>query len=114
MENIIKKFTVAMDSEAKKNGDVKTVELEISFDGVSEEEIRKAAIANCVVGWQGQIRNNWDKFLEGELPEVVTFGVPLFESARKTVVPMTPEGMKEYINSLDPEAKAEYMEQLLG
>ena len=80
-------FTTAMDAEQKKAGNVEKVSFVVSFVDVDEETIRKHAIANCVVGWQSQIRNNWDKFIDGELPKVVTFGEPLFAPKRvKTVV----------------------------
>jgi hypothetical protein len=79
-------FKVAMDAEAKRNGDFKTVKFTVTFDNVPEDTIRKAAIANQIVGWQSQIRSHWDEFSKGELPEVVTFGQPLFASARRAVV----------------------------
>jgi hypothetical protein len=95
-------FKIAMDADAKRNGDVKTVKFTISFEGVSEDTIRKAAIANQIVGWQSQIRSHWDEFSKGELPEVVTFGQPLFASTtRRTVTrPPTPQEMQEHAKNL--------------
>jgi hypothetical protein len=79
-------FKIAMDADAKKAGDVKTVKFNVSFEGVSDDIIRKAAIANQIVGWQSQLRSHWDEFSKGELPEMVTFGQPLFTSTRRTAV----------------------------
>ena len=76
------KFKVAMDAEQKAAKNFKEVTFECSFDGVAPSIIQRAAIANQVVAWQGQIRSNWSKFLEGQLPKIVTFGTPLFEGGR--------------------------------
>jgi hypothetical protein len=81
----IVEFKISRDAEAKKANEVKVVKFTISFEGVSNDIIRKAAIANQIVGWQSQIRSHWDEFSKGELPEVVTFGQPLFASTRRTV-----------------------------
>ena len=83
------KFNVSMNAEAKKDGEVTEVILDVSFEGVSEDDIRKHAMANMKVHWQAQIRNNWDKFIEDGVPETVIFGVPLYESAGRK--PLTPE-----------------------
>lgn len=98
MKTVNVKFTVAMDAEAKKAGDVKTVEFECSFEGVDEDTITKHAVANMVVAWQSQIRNNWEKFIKGELPKAVTFGVPLFEGRGRAAATITPEGIKAFLN----------------
>jgi len=82
----IVEFKISRDSEAKKANEVKVVKFTISFEGVSDDIIRKAAIANQIVGWQSQIRSHWDEFTKGELPEVVTFGQPLFASTRRAAV----------------------------
>ena len=91
----IVEFKIAMDADAKRNGDVETVKFTISFEGVSDDIIRKAAIANQIVGWQSQIRSHWDEFTKGELPEVVTFGQPLFASKRTVVRQMSQEEVQQ-------------------
>jgi hypothetical protein len=94
----IVEFKISRDSEAKKANEVKVVKFTISFEGVSNDIIRKAAIANQIVGWQSQIRSHWDEFSKGELPETVVFGQPLFAStSRRTVTrPPTPAEMQEH------------------
>jgi hypothetical protein len=79
-------FKTSMDIDAKRAGDVKTFKFTISFEGVSDDIIRKAAIANQIVGWQSQIRSHWADFIGGKLPEVITFGQPLFTSTRRAAV----------------------------
>jgi hypothetical protein len=83
--NTTVEFKIAMDIDAKRKGDVETVKFLISFKGVDDDIIRKAAIANQIVGWQSQIRSHWDEFIKGELPEIVTFGQPLFASTKRTI-----------------------------
>jgi hypothetical protein len=91
----IVEFKISRDSEAKKANEVKVVKFTISFEGVSNDIIRKAAIANQIVGWQSQIRSHWDEFSKGELPEVVTFGQPLFASKRTVVRQMSQEEVQQ-------------------
>jgi hypothetical protein len=92
---VIVEFKISRDSEAKKANEVKVVKFTISFEGVSNDIIRKAAIANQIVGWQSQIRTHWDEFSKGELPEVVTFGQPLFASKRTVVRQMSQEEVQQ-------------------
>ena len=108
------KFKISMDAEAKKAGEFELVEFSVDFDGVDEELIRKHAIANQIVAWQAQIRSNWDKFLKGDLPPVVKFGVPLFEGKRATVTrPPTEQEVKEFmakkLAALTPEQLGEFV-----
>jgi hypothetical protein len=104
-------FKIAMDADAKRNGDVKTVKFTISFDGVHDDTIRKAAIANQIVGWQSQIRSHWDEFSKGELPEVVTFGQPLFASSRRAAVrpPTDAEIQAQAVNMFKGKSPEEIM-----
>ena len=97
------KFKVAMDAEQKAAKNFKEVEFECSFDGVDPSIIQRHAIANQVVAWQGQIRNNWDKFLSGKLPKIVTFGVPLFEGGRNRTRPITEDDIRAYLAGKSPE-----------
>ena len=97
------KFKVAMDAEQKAAKNFKEVEFECSFDGVAPSIIQRHAIANQVVAWQGQIRNNWSKFLEGKLPKVVTFGNPLFEGGRGRTRPITEDDIRAYLAGKSPE-----------
>ena len=97
------KFKVAMDAEQKAAKNFKEVEFECSFDGVAPSIIQRHAIANQVVAWQGQIRNNWSKFLEGKLPKVVTFGTPLFEGGRSRTRPITEEDIRAALAGKSPE-----------
>lgn len=99
MENTNVKFNVAKNAEAKKVGNVETVEFEITFEGVPSEVIAKHAVANMIVAWQSQIRNNWDKFTKGELPKVVTFGEPLFEGRTKSRT-VTKDDMRDFLNKM--------------
>ncbi len=89
-------FKVKMD----KHSDAHEVKLNVSFDDVDEAIIQKHALANCVVGWQGQIRNHWDAFVEGKMPTEVTFGNPLFASTRgRTIVKqVTVDSAAEFLN----------------
>jgi hypothetical protein len=91
----IVEFKISRDAEAKKANEVKVVKFTISFEGVSNDIIRKAAIANQIVGWQTQLRSHWDEFSKGELPEVVTFGQPLFASKRTVVRQMSQEEVQQ-------------------
>lgn len=99
-------FNIALNKEAKEAGDIRKVELDISFEGVPDEIIRKHAMANMTVAWQNQIRNNW----EADLPETVIFGEPLFASRR--AAPMTQANAADYINALSPEAREAFIESL--
>ncbi len=106
-------FKVSMDNEQKKAGNIETVTLDVTFDGVPEETIQKAALAHMVVAWQSQIRSHWTDFTEGKLPTEVTFGIPLFAPKQAaTLTPITQESATEYINSLPPEARAAMLTKL--
>ena len=97
-------FKVAMDAEQKAAKNLKEVKFECSFEGVPASLIQRHAIANQVVAWQSQIRNNWDKFISGELPKTVTFGTPLFEGKRTVVTrPITEQDIREYLKGKTPE-----------
>ena len=101
------KFNIALNKEEKEAGNIRKVVLNISFEGVSEDTIRKHAMANMTVAWQNQIRNDW----EGELPEEVIFGEPLFASRR--AAPMTAEGAKKMLlDNLSPEKMAEVIAEM--
>ena len=108
-------FTVARDAEAKKLKDVEKVTFECTFDGVEPSIIQQHAIANMVVAWQSQIRNNWKEFLKGELPKTVTFGQTLF-SGRKPAVsrPPTEQEIRDFtakkIAAMTPEQLAEFVQ----
>jgi hypothetical protein len=108
------KFTVAMNAEEKKAGNVQTINLDVSFEGVDESLIYKHALANCVVGWQSQIRSHWDEYVDGKLPESITFGDPLFESARKPKArKMTMDEMVTHIKSLPEDEQADWIDKLV-
>ena len=97
-------FKVAMDKEQKDLKNFKNVKFEVSFDGVPLSTIQKHAISSQVVAWQSQIRNNWDKFISGELPKIVTFGTPLFEGKRTVVTkPITEEDIRAFLAGKTPE-----------
>jgi hypothetical protein len=96
-------FKVAMDAEQKAAKNFKEVKFECSFDGVSEDTIRRAALQNQIVAWQGQIRANWDKFISGETPKVVTFGNPLFAGKRGGRGPITEADVKAFLSGKTPE-----------
>lgn len=81
------KFTVAMNAEEKKEGNVSEVIIDIDFDNADTDTIHKAALANFTVGLQAQIRNNWDKFLENGTPETMVFGDTLYEGKGRTLTP---------------------------
>lgn len=92
------KFKVAMDAEQKAAKNFKEVSFECTFDGVAPSIIQRHAIANQIVAWQGQIRSNWDKFLSGQLPKVVTFGTPLFEGKRGGAArPITEDDIRAFL-----------------
>jgi hypothetical protein len=96
-------FKVAMDAEQKAAKNFKEVKFECSFDGVSEDTIRRAALQNQIVAWQGQIRANWDKFISGETPKTVTFGNPLFAGKRGGRGPITEADVKAFLSGKTPE-----------
>ena len=99
------KFNVAMNAEEKAAKNFREVKFEVSFEGVESSLIQRHAIANQVVAWQSQIRNNWDKFISGELPKIVTFGNTLFEGGRtRTVVkPITEDDVRKFLAGKSPE-----------
>jgi hypothetical protein len=94
-----------MDKEQMLLKNFKEVKFECSFDGVAPSLIQRHAIANQVVAWQGQIRNNWDKFISGELPKIVTFGNTLFESTRVRTIskPITEGDVRKFLAGKSPE-----------
>ena len=98
-------FKVSMDKEQMLLKNFKEVKFECSFDGVAPSLIQRHAIANQVVAWQGQIRANWDKFISGELPKVVTFGNTLFESTRVRTIskPVTEDDVRKFLAGKSPE-----------
>ncbi|HUW44852.1 MAG TPA: hypothetical protein VMW50_03560 [Dehalococcoidia bacterium] len=108
------KFKVAMDAEQKAAKNFKEVEFECSFDGVDPSIIQRHAIANQIVIWQGQIRNNWDKFLSGKLPKIVTFGVPLFEGGRNRTRPITEDDIRAYLAGKSPEEVRAFLWNVRG
>ena len=107
-------FKVAMDAEQKKLGNAQTITLDVDFDGVDDDTIRKHAIANCVVGWQSQIRNHWTEYVDGKLPESIKFGDPLFTTARVKTRPMTDDEMIAYVKALPEEQQADMIDQMIG
>ena len=98
-------FKVSMDKEQMLLKNFKEVKFECSFDGVDPSLIQRHAIANQVVAWQSQIRNNWDKFISGELPKLVTFGNTLFESTRVRTIskPVTEDDVRKFLAGKSPE-----------
>jgi hypothetical protein len=113
LKDRIVEFTVAMDKEAKENGDVKKVKFTLTFPESCEDQLQTDAIAHQVVKWQSQIRSNWDKFLENGVPETITYGSPLYGSRRGAVRPPTEAEMADYaakrIASLTPEQLQEFI-----
>lgn len=100
------KFTVAMNSEEKKAGNIKEVILNVNFEGVDEALIHKYALANMVVQYQSQIRTHWTEFVEKGIPETIDFGTPLYakSTAQRTV---TTEDAANYVNNLSPVKRLE-------
>lgn len=92
-------FKVAMDNEAKKSGEIETVKFILEVDKEKDlDGLVKDAIAHSVVKWQGQIRSNWDKFLENGVPEKVRYGQTLFGGGRRvTVRPPTEEEVASFM-----------------
>lgn len=107
-------FKVAMDKEAAKNKDYEVVNLEVVIGEEHLDAVVEAAIKSQVILWQGQIRNNWDKFMadDYEQPEELEFGQPLFGPKKRTVVRnMTTEEMLAELKK-DPEKMAEFIAAL--
>jgi hypothetical protein len=96
-------FKVAMDAEQKAAKNFKEVKFECSFEGVSLDTIKRAALQNQIVAWQGQIRANWDKFISGETLKTVTFGNPLFAGKRGGRGPITEADVKAFLSGKTPE-----------
>jgi hypothetical protein len=98
-------FKCARDMESKKLGQEKTFKMQVLFEGVSDEIIRKHAIANMVVSWQSQVRANWGK----ELPATVTFGQALFESKRSSGLTVEQQAL-----NMNRKAQLELIMKLMG
>lgn len=77
------KFKVAMDSEAAKNKEHKTVILEV--EACEPELMLKYAMKAYVVELQANIRSNWSEFLKGDYPVNVIIGESLFAKRTGTV-----------------------------
>lgn len=95
MEKVTFKVKMDKDSVAEE------ITLNVDFDGVADELIRKHAMANMVVVWQGQIRTHWTEYKEGKMPDSTTFGVPLFAGKRggvTVVKKVTLESAKKWAN----------------
>ena len=92
-------FKVAMSKEARDAGDVKEFKTVVSMDNSLVDDIVKAAMKSYVIDLQGQIRNNWDKFLVLDIPETITFGQPLFGKKVKVVKQvLTPEELNKLMS----------------
>ena len=90
-------FKVAMNGDEKKAGNVDTITLDISFEGVSDEIIHKNALANRIVAYQSQIRSHWTEYKEGKMPTELKFDENLFATKSATVRPMTEDEMSDYV-----------------
>lgn len=89
-------FKVSLGQAEKDAGQSDEVSMVVSFVGVDEVDIRKAALASQVIKWQGQIRNNPDKV--NEVPKVMTFGQPLFApKARVVKAPVTEKDVQDFL-----------------
>jgi len=111
-------FKVAMSQEARDTGNVKEFKTVVSLDNSLVGDIVKAAMRSYVIDLQGQIRNNWDKFLVLDIPETITFGQPLFGKKVKVVKQvMTSEEIQEAslkaAQKMTPEEKAAYIQKLM-
>jgi hypothetical protein len=107
-------FKVAMDKEAAKNKEHETVVFTVVVKDEHMEDVVAAAVKSQVILWQGQIRNNWDKFMgdEFEMPEEVEFGQPLFgPKPRTTTRRMTEDEMIQEL-SKNPKAMEELLKKL--
>ena len=112
-------FKVAMSQEARDTGNVKEFKTVVSLDNSLVGDIVKAAMKSYVIDLQGQIRNNWDKFLVLDIPETITFGQPLFGKKVKVVKQvMTSEEIQEAslkaAQKMTPEEKAAYIQKLMA
>lgn len=106
-------FKIAMDAEQKRLGNVKDVNLEVSFDDVDFAIVQKHAVANMIVQWQNQIRSHWTDFVNGKMPTEIKFGDPLFEGGRRaTVRTMSMEEMITHINNMPDEERTQYIIKL--
>jgi hypothetical protein len=109
-------FKIARDAEAKKEGDIQEVTLTVNFEGVAEADLIKAALQAQIVGWQSQIRSHWTEFVEGKIPEEITFGDTLFSgTSKKTVTvvrPATQEEMLAAVRAKLQEGKS--LKEILG
>ena len=99
MKSVIVEFKVAMDAEQAKLKNHKEVTLKVDFPEDVMEEVYKAATKSYVIDMQGQIRNNWDKFMDCDLPEVLVFGQSLFGKKVKVVKQvLTPEELNKLMS----------------
>ena len=119
MESVIVEFKVAMDAEQAKLKNHKEVTLKVDFPDEVMDEVYKAATKSYVIDMQGQIRNNWDKFMDCDLPEVLVFGQSIFGKKVKVVKQvMTSEEIQEAslkaAQKMTPEEKAAYIQKLMA
>jgi len=85
MKIINVEFTVAMNAEEKKAGNIRKVALQVNMPEVPKV-VEDHAMANYKVALQSQFRNNWDAFLKGTYPKVVEFGQAIFSTRTRAVV----------------------------
>lgn len=105
-------FKVAMDNEAAKAKQHEEVNMLVDITDDVMNDVYDAAVKSYVIGMQGQIRNNWDKFLSDGTPGRIVFGQPLYAKKAKVVkVQMTQEEiMSEASKFISQMNQAEIME----
>ena len=74
-------FQVAMNAEEKALKNLHKVELEVGK--ADDATMLKYALKAYIVEIQGQIRNNWDKFIAGDYPKELTVGQAMFAKRAK-------------------------------
>ena len=90
-------FKVSMNEEERKLGHAKLVEFDVDFSETSQAVLQALAIASQNIRWQAQIKGHWTEFLNGELPKVVKFGVPLFGTSRTPAPAITTESATQFL-----------------
>lgn len=90
-------FKVSMNEEERKLGNAKLVEFDVDFSETSQDTLKTLAIASQNIRWQAQIKGHWTEFLNGEMPKVVKFGVPLFGTTRTPVPVITTESATQFL-----------------
>jgi len=78
-------FKVAMNNEDKLAKIFQDVNIIIEITPEIEKEVVKLALKSYVIAMQGEIRPNWDKFMELGTPGKILFGDRLYGKKKRVI-----------------------------